>query len=83
LFINGVIFQTQCVYFEIKKEQITIPLISDYTTQHCFFHELNATIFHRFLAANYYFVLSFFAARKVFEKFINESLKSTKNTLIE
>jgi hypothetical protein len=28
--LNGVIFHAHCEYFEIKKEQIATPLISDY-----------------------------------------------------
>jgi hypothetical protein len=32
-----------------------------YTTQHYFFRELNSTIFHRFLAVNYEFVLIVFS----------------------
>jgi hypothetical protein len=29
MYLNGAIFQAYCVYFEIKKEQIATPLISD------------------------------------------------------
>jgi hypothetical protein len=52
-------------------------------TLHDFFRELNSTIFHRFLAAFYDSVLSFFPARQVSEIFVIESSKSTENALIE
>jgi hypothetical protein len=55
----------------------------NYTTQHDFFSDLNSTIFHRFSAANYDFVLIFFPARLVSEKIFNESSKSTENVLID
>jgi hypothetical protein len=40
MYLYGVIFQADCVYFEIKKEQIATPFISDYSCfqmvlQHC------------------------------------------------
>jgi hypothetical protein len=54
-----------------------------YTTQHFFFRELNATFFHRLLAANYDCALSFFPARQVTEIILNESSKRTENALIE
>jgi hypothetical protein len=46
MYLNGVIFQAHCVYFEIKKEQIATPFISDYTTQQVFSRELKSTIFN-------------------------------------
>jgi hypothetical protein len=47
------------------------------------FEELNSTIFHRFLAAHYDFILGFFPARQVSEKILNESSKRTENASIE
>jgi hypothetical protein len=55
----------------------------NYTIQHYFFREINATIFHTLLAANYDSVLSFSPARHVSEIPLNESPKSTENALIE
>jgi hypothetical protein len=43
-----------------------------YTTKHYFFRELYLTFFHRFSAAYYDFVLSFFPARQVSEIILNE-----------
>jgi hypothetical protein len=42
------------------------------------FSTIFSTIFHRFLAANYDSVLSFFPARQVSETILNESSKSTE-----
>jgi hypothetical protein len=47
------------------------------------FRKLNSTFFHKFSAANYDSVLSFFPARQVFEIIFNESSKSIENALIE
>jgi hypothetical protein len=46
------------------------------------FRKLNLTFFHRFSAAYYDYVLSFFPARQVSEIVLNESSKSTENALI-
>jgi hypothetical protein len=39
LYLNGIVFQANCVNFEIKKEQTATPLISDYLSmffqKHC------------------------------------------------
>jgi hypothetical protein len=68
-----------------KNFYITRSFEVDYTTQHYFFHELNSTLIHRFLAASASdnCELSFFPARQVSEKIFNESSKSTENALIE
>jgi hypothetical protein len=58
-------------------------------TGHFLFANLNQLFFHRFSAANYDSVLSFFLARQVSEMdgspqwILNESSKSTENALIE
>jgi hypothetical protein len=41
--------------------------MTDYTTQHVFFREVNSIIFDRFFAADYDSVLEFFPARLDFK----------------
>jgi hypothetical protein len=58
-------------------------LLSYKHTLHYFFRKLNSTCFHRFSAANYESILSFFPARQVSEIILDESSKSSENSLIE